>query len=213
MQTDSAPPPLRRVREAERKRQVILAAALELFSRLGVDGTSLDRVAERADMSKTNLIYYYPTKDALYEAVLARVLSAWLVPLDEIDTANTPEQAIRRYVREKMIFSRDNAAASRLFCFEILHGAPVLGGRLRETLRPVMEAKAKVIRHWIRRGLMAVVDPHQLIYSLWATTQHFADFASQIAALSDKTLDDPAFFERSVDHVTELFLARIRVPG
>ena len=208
-----APPPLRRVREAERKRQVILAAALELFSRLGVDGTSLDRVAERADMSKTNLIYYYPTKDALYEAVLNRVLSSWLTPLDEIDTANTPEQAIRRYVREKMIFSRDNAAASRLFCFEILHGAPVLGGYLRETLRPVVEAKSKVIRHWIRQGRMAAVDPQQLLFSLWATTQTFADFASQIEALGDQTLDDPAFFERSVDHVTQLFLARIRLPG
>jgi TetR/AcrR family transcriptional regulator len=207
MQTDTAARPPRRLREAERKRQAILAAALDLFSRHGVDGTSLDRVAERADMSKTNLIYYYPTKDALYEAVLIRVLSGWLVPLDEIDTANTPEQAIRRYIREKMVFSRDNAAASRLFCFEILHG-----GRLRDMLRPVMAAKAKVIRRWIRLGLMAPVDPHQLIYSMWATTQHFADFASQIEALSGKTLDDPAFFEQSVDHVTRLFLARIRLP-
>jgi TetR/AcrR family transcriptional regulator len=212
MQTDTAARPPRRLREAERKRQAILAAALDLFSRHGVDGTSLDRVAERADMSKTNLIYYYPTKDALYEAVLIRVLSGWLVPLDEIDTANTPEQAIRRYIREKMVFSRDNAAASRLFCFEILHGAPMLGGRLRDMLRPVMAAKAKVIRRWIRLGLMAPVDPHQLIYSMWATTQHFADFASQIEALSGKTLDDPAFFEQSVDHVTRLFLARIRLP-
>ena len=212
VQADTAPSPIRRVREAERKRQVILAAALELFSRLGVDGTSLDRVAERADMSKTNLIYYYPTKDALYEAVLNRVLSSWLTPLDEINTANTPEQAIRRYVREKMIFSRDNAAASRLFCFEILHGAPALGGYLRETLRPVMAAKAEVFRYWIRTGQMAVVDPHQFLYSLWATTQHFADFASQIELLSDRTLDDPAFFEQSIDHVTQLFLARIRLP-
>jgi len=212
VQADTTLRPPRRVREAERKRQVILAAALELFSRFGVGGTSLDRVAERADLSKTNLIYYYPSKDALYEAVLASVLSAWLTPLDEINKGNTPEQAIRRYVREKMIFSRDNAAASRLFCFEILQGAPVLNGRLRETLRPVMDAKAKVIRYWIRQGLMAVVDPHQLIYSLWATTQHFADFASQIEALSGETLTNKAFFERSVNHVTQLFLARIRLP-
>ena len=201
--------PPRREREAERKRQAMLAAALELFSRLGVDGTSLDRVAELADMSKTNLIYYYPTKDALYEAVLMRVLSSWMTPLEEIDTASTPAEAIRRYIRAKMVSARDNPAASRLFCFEILHGAPVLGGRLRETLRPVMEAKAKVFRRWIRSGQMAAVDPYQFIYSLWATTQHFADFASQIEALEGKTLDDPAFFEQSVDHVTRLFLARI----
>jgi TetR/AcrR family transcriptional regulator len=197
-------------RKSDRKRQVILAAALELFSRGGVDGASLDRVAERADVSKTNLIYYYPSKDALYRAVLNNVLSLWLVPLEVIDPANAPEQAIASYVRQKIVFSRDNAAASRLFCFEILYGAPVLGGRLREMLRPVMEEKARVFRHWIATGRMARVDPHQFLYSLWATTQHFADFATQIEALGGRTLDDPEFFEESVAHVTELFLARIK---
>ncbi len=196
--------------KADRKREVILAAALELFSRSGVDGASLDRVAERADVSKTNLIYYYPSKDALYAAVLNNVLSLWLVPLEVIDRANAPQQAITRYIRQKITFSRDHADASRLFCFEILYGAPVLGGRLRDMLRPAMDEKAEVFAHWIASGQMAAVDPWQFLYSLWATTQHFADFASQIEALSRRTLDDPAFFEKSVTHVTELFLARIR---
>ena len=198
------------VRKADRKREVILAAALELFSRSGVDGASLDRVAERADVSKTNLIYYYPSKDALYAAVVNNVLSLWLVPLEVIDRANEPRQAIASYIRQKITFSRDHADASRLFCFEILYGAPVLGGRLRDMLQPAMDEKAAVFAHWIESGQMAAVDPYQFLYSLWATTQHFADFASQIEALSRRTLDDPAFFEESVTHVTELFLARIR---
>lgn len=197
-------------RKSDRKREVILAAALELFSRSGVDGASLDRVAERALVSKTNLIYYYPSKDALYRAVLNNVLALWLVPLEVIDRANDPEQAIASYVRQKIAFSRDHAAASRLFCFEILYGAPVLGGRLSEMLRPVIEEKARVFEHWIRSGRMARVDPYQFLYSLWATTQHFADFATQIEALSGRTLDDPVFFEESVAHVSQLFLARIR---
>jgi TetR/AcrR family transcriptional regulator len=202
--------PAPKQRKSDRKREVILAAALELFSRTGVDGASLDRVAERADVSKTNLIYYYPSKDALYRAVLNNVLSLWLVPLEVIDPANPPEQAIASYVRQKIAFSRDQPAASRLFCFEILYGAPVLDSRLREMLRPVMEEKAKVFEHWIASDRMAKVDPYQFLYSLWATTQHFADFATQIEALSGRTLDDPAFFEESVDHVTQLFLARIK---
>ncbi len=197
-------------RKSDRKREVILAAALELFSRGGVDGASLDSVAERALVSKTNLIYYYPSKDALYRAVLNNVLSLWLVPLEVIDPANPPEQAIASYVRQKIAFSRDQPAASRLFCFEILYGAPVLGGRLREMLRPVMDEKAAVFEHWIAAGQMAKVDPYQFLYSLWATTQHFADFGAQIEALSGRTLDDETFFEESVGHVTQLFLARIR---
>jgi len=204
------PRPALKPSKSDRKREVILAAALELFSRGGVDGASLDSVAERAEVSKTNLIYYYPSKDALYRAVLNDVLSLWLGPLEMIDPANDPEQAIARYVRQKIAFSRDHAAASRLFCFEILYGAPVLGGRLSEMLRPVMEEKARVFEHWIASGRMAPVDPYQFLYSLWATTQHFADFATQIEALSGRTLDDPVFFEESVAHVSQLFLARIR---
>jgi TetR/AcrR family transcriptional regulator len=203
-------PPSRRARAAERKRQTILAAALDLFSTLGVDGTSLDRVAERADVSKTNLIYYFPSKDALYEAVLTGVLEDWLDPLSEFSADDAPDQAIRRYVRRKMSFSRDNPAASRLFCFEMLQGAPVLRDALRTKLRPLVDAKAAVIRHWIATGAMTATDPHQIIFSLWATTQHFADFAVQVEALTDATLDDPAFFERSVDHVTQLFLSRLQ---
>ena len=206
-------PASRRARAAERKRQTILAAALELFSTLGVDGTSLDRVAERADVSKTNLIYYFPGKDALYEAVLTGVLEDWLDPLAALDRDQSPADAIGRYIRRKITFSRDNPAASRLFCFEMLAGAPVLRRALRDTLRPMVEATATVIRHWIATGAMAPTDPHQLIFSLWATTQHFADFAVQIDILTGKTLDDPAFFEQSVDHVTRLFLGRLTSCG
>jgi TetR/AcrR family transcriptional regulator len=205
-------PPSRRARAAERKRQTILAAALELFSTLGVDGTSLDRVAERADVSKTNLIYYFASKDVLYEAVLTGVLEDWLDPLSELSADDAPEQAIRRYIQRKMAFSRDNPAASRLYCFEMLQGAPVLKHVLRTTLRSLVDAKAGVIRHWIATGAMVAADPHQLIFSLWATTQHFADFAVQVEALTDATLDDPAFFERSVDHITQLFQSRLQRP-
>ena len=209
---DILEPLSRRARAAERKRQSILAAALALFSTVGVDGTSLDRVAERADVSKTNLIYYFPTKDALYEAVLTNVLDEWLDPLAELSADDPPDQALRHYIRRKIAFSRDNPAASRLFCFEMLQGAPVLRGALRSRLRPAVDdAKVAVIRHWIATGAMEATDPYQLIFSLWATTQHFADFAVQVEALTDATLDNPGFFERSVDHVTRLFLSSIRV--
>lgn len=201
-----AAPDSRRARAADRKRQAILAAALDLFSTLGVAGTSLDRVAERADVSKTNLIYYFRSKDSLYEAVLLGVLTAWLDPLSRLNVDDSPDIAIRQYVRHKIAFSRDNPAASRLFCFEMLQGAPILKVALRTVLRPIVEEKVAVIRQWIVNGALAAADPHQLIFSLWATTQHFADFAVQVEALTDRNLHDPEFFEASVDHVTSLFL-------
>ncbi|MBN8899408.1 MAG: TetR family transcriptional regulator, partial [Rhodospirillales bacterium] len=93
--TAFAEAPTRRERMAQRKRAVILDAALDLFSRYGVEGTTLEAVAQQADVSKSNLIYYFSGKEALYAAVLADVLEGWLVPLDELRPDADPAAAIR----------------------------------------------------------------------------------------------------------------------
>ena len=71
----------RRLRLIEGKRTVILDAALEIFSRFGLHGTSLDQVASMADVSKTNLLYYFASKEELYTSVLRQLLDVWLKPL------------------------------------------------------------------------------------------------------------------------------------
>lgn len=60
------------------KRQLILTAALAVFSQYGIHGARLEQVAERAGVSKTNLLYYYPSKEALYVAVMRQIwMSGW----------------------------------------------------------------------------------------------------------------------------------------
>ena len=114
----------RRVRAGEQKRQRILDAALEIFSRNGLHGARLDQVAERADVSKTNLLYYYETKEILYLAVLSRMLDRWLEPLEALTPDSDPEQAISTYIVRKLALSRDEPAASRLFCMKCCRVRP-----------------------------------------------------------------------------------------
>src|SRR5690606_7930233 len=71
----------RRSRKIEEKRRNILEAALALFSQSGFAGVSIDEIARKADVSKTNLLYYFDSKDALYVALLQDILSTWLEPL------------------------------------------------------------------------------------------------------------------------------------
>ncbi len=71
----------RRSQAVSTQKEPILAAALEAFSQFGIHGTRLEQVAERAGVSKTNLLYYYPSKEALYVAVLQQILAIWLAPL------------------------------------------------------------------------------------------------------------------------------------
>ncbi|GJD93273.1 HTH-type transcriptional regulator RutR [Methylobacterium iners] len=200
-------PERRRRSDGETRRAAILDAALEIFSTRGLHGASVDEIAERAGLSKTNLLYYFASKEELYVAVLRRVLDIWLDPLEALDAEAEPADAVRRYIRAKLALSRDAPQASRLFCLEIVQGAPLLRAELEGPLRSLVEAKAAVIGGWIARGRIAPVDPHHLIFSIWAITQHYADFAIQVDAITGRGLQDPDFFARTVASTEALILA------
>ena len=92
----------RRTRIQEEKEELILEAALEVFSQRGFHGSTIDQIAEVAGMSKPNLLYYFRTKEAMHRALIDRVLENWLEPLQTFDAEGDPEQEIRAYIRRKL---------------------------------------------------------------------------------------------------------------
>ncbi|CNK83035.1 TetR family transcriptional regulator [Yersinia frederiksenii] len=203
------PKPSRRSKAVAAKRHAIMSAALDLFSRYGIHGTSLDQVAEGADVSKTNLLYYFPSKEALYLAVLKDILAIWLAPLKALQADQQPIEAICHYIELKLAVSRDHPQASRLFCLEMIQGAPLLKQELAGELKTLFDEKTLIIRRWVDKGLIADLDPQHLIFMLWATTQHYADFSVQIDAISGKNLNDESFFQETVDSVQQLVIRGI----
>ena len=201
----------KRTRAVSAKRQTILSAALEIFSRLGFHGARVEQVAEQAGVSKTNLLYYFPSKEALYIAVLRQLLDVWLAPLRAFRSDLQPLAAIKEYIRLKLEVSRDHPQASRLFCHEMLQGAPLLKAELTGDLKTLVEEKSAIIAGWIASGKRVAVDPHHLIFMIWAATQHYADFATQVEAVTGATLQDEAFFQRTVDNVQRMIIEGIRV--
>lgn len=188
------------------KRSVILSAALGLFSRYGLHGTTVDQVAARANVSKSNLLYYFANKEALYVAVLRELLHIWLEPLRSLSAEQDPRAALGAYIRAKLAISRDKPDASRLFCLEMIQGAPLLRDELARELRDLVLAKSEVIRQWVAHGRLRPVEPHHLVFALWATTQHYADFAVQVHAITGRSLADPHFFEETVHNVLRIVL-------
>ena len=193
------------------KRSAVLQAALGLFSRYGLHGTSVDQVAARAGVSKSNLLYYFANKEELYVCVLRNLLGVWLAPLREFSAEQDPQQVIADYIRRKLEVSRDNPDASRLFCLEIIQGAPLLRDELDRELHALVIEKSAVIQAWVDAGRLAPVDPTHLLFMLWATTQHYADFAVQVKALTGQTLANPEFFERTVVSVQAVVLRGVGV--
>lgn len=196
----------RRTQATQNKRKNILKAALDLFSRHGVLGTSIEQIAVLADVSKTNLLYYFSSKEQLYIDVITELLDVWLKPLKEFNEEQDPIEAIKDYIKIKLELSRDNPAESRLFCMEIVQGAPLLLNELKSPLHDLIEAKVKVINAWIAAEKLAPIDPYHLIFSIWSTTQHYADFRVQVEAVVDNNLDDPKFFASTLESIQNIIL-------
>lgn len=194
-------------------RGVILEAALETFSIHGFRGSTVDQIAAKAGMSKPNLLYYFRRKQDIYAAVLETTLAEWLAPLEALNPRGEPIEELRRYIARKLELSAEKPEASRLFANEILAGAPAIGGFLKTRLKALVEEKTAVIAGWIVEGRLAPVDPHHLVFTIWATTQHYADFDVQIRAILGDAVGTPAFREQTSRAVLAIVLDGIRPRG
>lgn len=186
-------------------RERILRAALEVFARDGFRGATVDGIAVVAGMSKPNLLYYFPSKDQIYRTVLEQLLETWLDPLREIDAEGDPLREISGYIERKIEMARDFPQESRLFANEMLRGAPILKDILETDLKAMVDEKAAVLRRWAKEGQIAPIDPYHLIFAIWATTQHYADFDTQVQAVLGPGMSGEGRFDDAASALKQLF--------
>jgi TetR/AcrR family transcriptional regulator len=201
-----APAKKRRTRIQTEKRELILEAALEVFSTHGFRGSTIDQIAEAAGMSKPNLLYYFHRKEDIHAALIQRLLKTWLAPLRELSETGDPIAELRGYIRRKLEMARDYPRESRLFANEILQGAPRIMPLLEGELKTLVDEKAAVITGWMRAGRIATTDPRHLIFSIWATTQHYADFDVQVRAVLGPERGGEGRFEDAARFLEQLYI-------
>ena len=169
----------------------ILLAAQEEFATHGLKGARMQAIADRAGLPKANVHYYFKNKVSLYLAVLDNIIATWDDFLNDVNVDDDPAIALDTFIRAKVRLSFENPTASRLFANEILQGAPYLSNYISEVLRPRVINRTKVIEEWMNAGKMAATDPVLLIFMIWATTQHYADFqAQELGIMGRKEYDD-----------------------
>jgi len=166
-----------------RNRASIKQAALKVFARFGYEGTTLDQIADECDVSKQNFYYYFSGKEEIYRTLLDDLLVSWLTPLRKLDPNGDPLEEILRYTRAKIEMTKSFPEESRLFANEIIRGAPKIRWYLETELKDLVDDKAFAIQRWVDDGSIAEIDPHHLIFTIWAITQHYSDFETQISIL------------------------------
>ena len=205
--TDIARPP-RRTEIRQQNETLILQAAEKVFAEAGFGGATMQLIADMAGLPKANLHYYFPTKEDLYRRVVQDIFEIWLQAAEAMDKAPGPVEGIGAYIQAKMDISRRHPNGSKVWAFEVMHRAPVIQDYLETTLRAWTTGRVRLIERWIAEGKMAPVDPEHLLYMLWATTQHYADFGHQIETLNAGPLSD-VDWQKATDSVKTMILRGI----
>ncbi|NRA86672.1 MAG: TetR family transcriptional regulator C-terminal domain-containing protein [Rhizobiales bacterium] len=171
--------------------QLILRAAEQVFAEYGFRGATTKMIADLAGIPKANLHYYFPTKNALYSKIVEDIFAIWLDAADTFDDSTNPIVALSSYIDKKMEISRKFPNSSKVWANEVMHGAPIIQDYLETHLREWTKSREEYIQGWIDAGLIDPIEPKHLLYMIWATTQHYADFAHQIETLNNgKSFND-----------------------
>ena len=187
---NEAPRPTKRTEIRQANEALILKAAEKVFAEAGFGGATMQLIADMAGLPKANLHYYFATKEDLYRRVVQNIFEIWLEAAEAMDVADDPVSGIGAYIEAKMEISRSHPDGSKVWAYEVMHGAPVIQDYLETTLRAWTQDRIARIERWIAEGRIRPIAPRHLLYMIWATTQHYADFGHQIATLNRGPLTD-----------------------
>ena len=142
----------------------------------------------------------------MYQQLLSSIIAVWNNDYDTLTADKEPKQVLSDYIRAKVMHAKNDPDASRIFASELIHGAPVLNEYLHSDFKIWLQSKVNVIETWIKQGLIDDVNPHHLLFLIWSSTQHYADFNVQVVAALDKEAMSDDDFDAVVSSLTKIIL-------
>lgn len=190
----------------QKNKAIIFSAAKKEFVTYGFKGASIKRIAERAGIARANIHYYFKDKTDLYQQLLSNIIEVWNTDYDTLSADQAPKEAISTYIRAKVMHSKNDPDSSRIFASELIHGAPILHDYLNTDFKTWLQSQVAIIESWVEKGQMDKVNPHHLLFLIWSSTQHYADFNAQVVAALDKEAMSDDDFEEVVASLTQIII-------
>ncbi|OXL27042.1 MULTISPECIES: TetR/AcrR family transcriptional regulator [unclassified Psychrobacter] len=185
---------------------VILIAAEEEFVLQSYRGATMQGIADRAGLPKANIHYYFKNKKNLYKVVLRSIIQEWNEGLVTMTVDSDPKTVIEKFVRTKLHQAFANPNRHKLFALEVIGGAPHLHDFMSTVMKDWALDKTQVMKTWHEQGRIAIADPLQLLILIWATTQRYAEFETEIVGLMQKEAYDEQDEARAADFLVPFIL-------
>ena len=184
----------------------ILDAAEFVFGHFGFRGATTALIAKKAAIAKPHIYYYFEDKDDLYRAILERAMKMWARELETLETAADIQTILTRYIEKKVDFSRDHPHLSRLYANEIISGATFIGDFIEKVSTPLLLEKVATVESWAASGATRPISATDLFFCIWAMTQAYADFASQMTIMKRKRALEESDYDAAKATIVQLVL-------
>ena len=189
-----------------RNQALILTAAEEEFVLKSYRGATMQGIADRAGLPKANIHYYFKNKKNLYKVVLRSIIQEWNEGLVTMTVDSDPKTVIEKFVRTKLHQAFAHPNRHKLFAVEVISGAPHLHDFMSTIMHDWALDKVQVMKQWHQQGKIAVADPLQLLILIWATTQRYAEFETEIVGLMGKEAYDHSDESRAAEFLVPFIL-------
>lgn len=202
-------PPKTRIQQ--KNINLILDTAMDVIAEFGFHGITIDKVAQLSGISRTNIHYYYASRNDLIMATILKVNENWYDAFLEVDPEGEPAEELMKYVRAKLTSSWKHPKFSRVYLAEVLAGAPLTRKYVKTEMRQNFLNACKLVQKWIDEGHIIKVDPAHIFFMIWAMTQYYADHEVPVKLLLGKNKLDEDDYQAALKTISAMIVNGLMV--
>jgi AcrR family transcriptional regulator len=195
--------------KSKKTKEKILDAGLREFSTSGYAGGRMDRIADRAEVNKALLFYYFSSKENLYQEVLKHAIRKVIPKFRNIILLEqSPEGFLEKLPEAYIEFFSQNQDFIKMIAFDFVQHTDMIKATFEQTIGKSFRQGPRLIlrkiEKWYEKGQISESDPLQFMINIISLCL-FAFIAPPIIeAIFNKKIGDEQFIRNRIKSVTNI---------